>query len=110
MLQHVRRLLQAGCHHVVALVLAFLAFKVDGVGQPRFPAPGQKVLFVQRPHPCPLLIMVAAMQLHWCSGFFAIIVAHKLIFPRVGIQFFIQKLLAAPLGEWAIVHLVWLPS
>jgi len=54
--------------------------------------------------------MAAAMQLHWCSGFFAIIVAHKLILPRVDIQFFIQKLLAVPLGEWAIVHLVWLPS
>jgi hypothetical protein len=54
--------------------------------------------------------VVAAMQLHWRSGFFAIIVAHKLILPRVDIQFFIKKLLAAALGEWVIVHLVWLPS
>jgi hypothetical protein len=54
--------------------------------------------------------MAAAMQLRWCSGFFAIIVAHKLILPRVDIQFFIRKLLAAARGKWKIVHLVWPPS
>ena len=82
MLQHVRRLLQAGCHHVVALVLAVLAFKVDGIGQPRFPAPGQKIPFVQRLHPCPLLIMVAAVQLHWCSALPCVAVAHGRPGPR----------------------------
>ena len=40
---------------LTCLVLAFLAFKVDGAGQPQFPAPGQEKLFVQRLHPCPLL-------------------------------------------------------
>ena len=40
---------------LTCLVLAFLAFRVDGEGQPRFPAPGQKIFFVQRLHPCPLL-------------------------------------------------------